>query len=171
MNKKTLWITETAVMIALLVALQWATKPLGQFVTGSCVNLVLGVSVLVGGLWCGLTVALVSPFFAFLLGIGPALVQVVPVIACGNANLAGLFGLSCRKEWKRELAMVGSAVLKCAFLWAAVPAVIASLGTVPAKQAAVMSAMFSWPQGVTALIGGVLALVILPRLKKARFNG
>lgn len=72
MNKKTLWITETAVMIALLVALQWATKPLGQFVTGSCVNLVLGVSVLVGGLWCGLTVALVSPFFAFLLGIGPA---------------------------------------------------------------------------------------------------
>lgn len=42
MNKKTLWITETAVMIALLVALQWATKPLGQFVTGSCVNLVLG---------------------------------------------------------------------------------------------------------------------------------
>ena len=28
MNKKTLWITETAVMIALLVALQWATKPL-----------------------------------------------------------------------------------------------------------------------------------------------
>ena len=46
MNKKTLWITETAVMIALLVALQWATKPLGQFVTGSCVNLVLGVSVL-----------------------------------------------------------------------------------------------------------------------------
>ena len=67
MNKKTLWITETAVMIALLVALQWATKPLGQFVTGSCVNLVLGVSVLVGGLWCGLTVALVSPFFAFLL--------------------------------------------------------------------------------------------------------
>ena len=60
MNKKTLWITETAVMIALLVALQWATKPLGQFVTGSCVNLVLGVSALVGGLWCGLTVALVK---------------------------------------------------------------------------------------------------------------
>ena len=84
MNKKTLWITETAVMIALLVALQWATKPLGQFVTGSCVNLVLGVSVLVGGLWCGLTVALVSPFFAFLLGIGPAFLPIVPMVAVGN---------------------------------------------------------------------------------------
>ncbi|MFR5385985.1 MAG: hypothetical protein ACLTGT_02910 [Oscillospiraceae bacterium] len=70
MNKKTLWITETAVMIALLVALQWATKPLGQFVTGSCVNLVLGYRRC--GWPGGLTVALVGPFFAFLLGISPA---------------------------------------------------------------------------------------------------
>ena len=92
------------------------------------------------------------------------------MIACGNALLAGLFGLSCSKGWKQEIAMVVCAVVKCAFLWAAVPAVIASLGTVPAKQAAVMSAMFSWPQGVTALIGGVLALLILPRLKKAKMN-
>ena len=30
MNKKTLWITETAVMIALLVALQWAPSPWGS---------------------------------------------------------------------------------------------------------------------------------------------
>lgn len=30
MNKKIRWITETAVMIALLVALQAITKPLGQ---------------------------------------------------------------------------------------------------------------------------------------------
>ena len=171
MSKNVRWITETAVMLALLIALQALTKPLGQLVTGSCVNAVLAISVLLAGLGSGITIAVISSVLAFLLGIGPALVQVVPVIACGNAILAGLFGLSCRKEWKRELAMVGSAVLKCAFLWAAVPAVIASLGTVPAKQAAVMSAMFSWPQGVTALIGGVLALVILPRLKKARFNG
>ena len=142
-----------------------------QLITGSLVNCVLFVFAAQTGPLAGICIGLFSSLLAFLLGIGPALVQVVPVIACGNAILAGLFGLSCRKEWKRELAMVGSAVLKCAFLWAAVPAVIASLGTVPAKQAAVMSAMFSWPQGVTALIGGVLALVILPRLKKARFNG
>ena len=170
MSKNVRWITETAVMLALLIALQALTKPLGQLVTGSCVNAVLAVSVLLAGLGSGITIALISPVLAFLLGIGPALVQVVPVVACGNALLAGLFGLSCNKGWKQEIAMVVCAVVKCAFLWAAVPAVIASLGTVPAKQAAVMSAMFSWPQGVTALIGGVLALLILPRLKKAKMN-
>ena len=99
MNKKTLWITETAVMIALLVALQWATKPLGQFVTGSCVNLVLGVSALVGGLWCGLTVALVSPFFAFLLGIGPAFLPIVPMVAVGNAYRKRTAGYWSRHSW------------------------------------------------------------------------
>ena len=87
MNKKTLWITETAVMIALLVALQWATKPLGQFVTGSCVNLVLGVSTLVGGVWCGAVVAAASPFCAFLVGVGPAKLLIVPFIAVGNVVL------------------------------------------------------------------------------------
>ena len=61
MSKKIRWITETAVMLALLVSLQAFTKPMGQLVTGSCVNAVLAVSALVGGLGCGLTVALISP--------------------------------------------------------------------------------------------------------------
>jgi hypothetical protein len=32
---------------------------------------------------------------------------------------------------------------------------------------AVMTASFSWPQLVTALIGGALALILVPVLKKA----
>ena len=60
MNKKIRWITETAVMIALLVALQAITKPLGQLVTGSCVNAILALSVLLGGMACGMNVQ--SPF-------------------------------------------------------------------------------------------------------------
>ena len=46
MKNKVLWITRTAVMMALLVTLQWATSGLGQFVTGSCVNAVLVVATL-----------------------------------------------------------------------------------------------------------------------------
>ena len=41
MSKNVRWITETAVMLALLIALQALTKPLGQLVTGSCVNAVI----------------------------------------------------------------------------------------------------------------------------------
>ena len=53
MRKKVLWITETAVMLALLVALQVVTKPMGQLVTGSCVNGVLAITVLLAGMSSG----------------------------------------------------------------------------------------------------------------------
>ena len=52
MSKQTKWITTTAVLLALLVILQAITKAGGQFLTGSCVNLVLAVAALAGGLWC-----------------------------------------------------------------------------------------------------------------------
>ena len=61
MRKKVLWITETAVMLALLVTLQALTKPMGQLVTGSCVNAVLAISVLLVGMSSGITIALISP--------------------------------------------------------------------------------------------------------------
>lgn len=77
-NRRALYITETAVMTALLIVLQAVTKPAGQYVTGTCVNGALAVSVLAVGLWSGVTVAALSPFFAFLLGIGPQLPQIVP---------------------------------------------------------------------------------------------
>ena len=84
MNKKIRFITETAIMLALLVTLQALTKGFGQFVTGSCVNAILAVSALVGGLASGLTVALISPVLAFLLGIAPQILT-VPAIMAGNA--------------------------------------------------------------------------------------
>ena len=55
--KKTVWIARTAVCLALLIAIQFLTKSLGQLVTGSCVNLVLAIAALIGGVWSGVTVA------------------------------------------------------------------------------------------------------------------
>ncbi len=171
MNKKVLWMTETAVMIAVLVALQWVTKPMGQFVTGSCVNLVLGVSVLVGGLWCGLTVAALSPFFAFLVGIGPAFLPIVPMVAVGNAVLVVVLWVLLRG--KKELcgfsyvAVVAAAAAKFATLFFLVVKVVLPTLGLAEKQVAMLSASFSWPQLVTALIGGALAVTVVPVIKKA----
>ena len=94
-----------------------------------------------------------------------------PVIACGNAVLAVVFGLLRSREWnfaRWAAAAVVAAAIKCAFLWICVPAVLGLLSGVAEKQVAALSVMFSWPQGLTALIGGALALVILPRLRKSR---
>lgn len=168
MNTKT--ITRTAILIALLVALQYATSSLGQFVTGSCVNLVLAVAALFVGLWSGIVVAVVSPFFAFLLGVGPKLIAIVPFIALGNlvyVLVLALLGKKFDKLPQNLLNVAAAAVCKFLTLFlVVVKLVLPSLG-LPEKQVAVMSAMFSWPQLVTAAIGGVLALLVVPTLKKA----
>ncbi len=168
MNTKT--ITRTAILIALLVALQYATASLGQFVTGSCVNLVLAVAALFAGLWSGVIVAVVSPFFAFLLGIGPKLIAIVPFIALGNlvyVLVLALLGKKFDKLPKNLISVAAAAVCKFLTLFlVVVKLVLPSLGLAE-KQVAMMSTMFSWPQLVTAAIGGVLALLVVPALKKA----
>lgn len=172
---KTLWITKTAVLIALLVILQGVTKPLGQFVTGSCVNTVLAVATLLLGTASGLTVALVSPVFAFLLGIAPNLVT-VPAIMVGNAVFAVLLRvLTGRQPWKQMLAVAAAASAKFAVLYALVSWVICGVaadvlltqGLLKKPMLSMLPATFSWPQLVTALIGGALAMLIVPVLKKA----
>ena len=178
MNKKIRWITETAVMLALLVALQALTQPAGQLVTGSFVNAVLAVSALVGGLGCGLTVAIISPVLAFLLGIAPNIVT-VPAIMVGNAVfvllLHFLVGKDAESIVRRIIAWVVAAVGKFAALYAIVVWLICgvlsdkllSAGVMKAPMLKALPATFSWPQLVTALIGGAVALLITPVLRKA----
>ena len=123
MSKKIRWITETAVMLALLVCLQALTKPMGQLVTGSCVNTVLAVSALVGGVSCGLVVALCSPVLAYLLGIAPQILT-VPAIMVGNAVFVVLLALLADKTGKnmvkQAIAWIAAAVAKFASLYAIV---------------------------------------------------
>ncbi len=168
MSTKT--ITRTAILIALLIALQYATSSLGQFVTGSCVNLVLAVAALFAGLWSGIIVALVSPFFAFLLGVGPKLIAIVPFIALGNlvyVLVLALLGKKLARLPKSLLAVAAAAVCKFLTLFLVVVKLVLPMLGLAEKQVAAMSTMFSWPQLVTAAIGGVLALLVVPALKKA----
>ena len=170
MNHKTRWITETAVLLALLVILQAVTKNAGQLITGSCVNAVLAVSVLAAGLSSGLTVALISPFVAFLLGIGPQLLPIVPAIALGNAVYVLMLGCLIGKKvgmWRKGLALLGSAGAKFLTLYLVVVKFLCSILPLKAPQVATFSTMFAWPQLITALIGGAAALLIVPVIRKA----
>jgi len=178
MNKKIRWITETAVMLALLVTLQAVTKGFGQIVTGSCVNALLVAAVLIGGLGCGLTVALISPILAFLLGIAPQAVT-VPAIMAGNSVYVVLMFLLAREQGnglvRRILALLVSAAAKATVLYGIVVGLICgvlapsllSTGMLKEPMLKVLPVTFSTPQLITALIGGTVALLIVPTLRKA----
>lgn len=178
MNKKIRWITETAVMLALLVCLQALTKPAGQLVTGSFVNAVLAVSVLIGGLGCGITVALISPVLAYLLGIAPQILT-VPAIMMGNSVFVILLffitGHDSKQIFRQIVAWAAAAVAKFAVLYLLVAKIICGVlsesllasGTLKAPMLNALPVTFGVPQLFTALIGGGVALVIVPMLRKA----
>ena len=177
MKKRILWITETAAMLALLVVLQAVTKPFGQLITGSCVNAVLAVTVLQCGLGSGLTVALISPVCAYLFGIAPQILT-VPVIMVGNAAFVfvlRLAGGSIKNIWKNLTALLGAALIKFALLYVLVKYGICGLfanalmeqGLLKGPMLTALPATFGAMRLVTALIGGSLALLMVPVLKKA----
>jgi Trk-type K+ transport system membrane component len=188
MNKKIRWITETAVMLALLICLQWVGSQIPepmtkQLMTGSCVNAVLAITVLVAGMSSGITVALISPVCAYLFGIAPNFVTVLPIMlgnVCFVVLLRLISGAHQKPVWRQPVALVTAAGVKFGVLYFLVVKVICDIasGALLGKKLGevvvlappmlkMLPTMFAWPQLVTALIGGGIALLITPVLRKA----
>lgn len=183
MKKNILWITETAVLLALLITLQALTKPFGQMVTGSCVNAVLAVAALLVGMRSGITIGVVSPVCAYLLGIAPNFVTVLPIMVanvCYVVVLHLIAGKTGSPIWRQPVAVVAAAGVKFATLYLLVVKLICGVasGALLGKKIGetvvlappmlkMLPAMFSWPQLFTALIGGGVAFLIVPPLRKA----
>lgn len=172
MNKKIRRITETALMLALLVTLQWLTKPAGQLVTGSCVNLILAVTTMLSGLYPALVVAFFSPVLAFLLGIAPQILT-VPAIMAGNCAFVLVLHFVGRKS--PLLGALSAAIVKFSVLYGAVAGLICGVfagallqsGMLKAPMLQALPVTFGVTQLITALIGGVLAIPITTALRKA----
>ncbi len=173
-KKGIILITRTAILTALLVTLQWLTGGFGQFVTGTAVNCILAIAALSCGIAGGLAIAAISPWVAFLLGIGPGLVQIIPCISLGNMVFVTVLWLVIRQPnapvIKKVVGISGAAVAKFVTLYLLVIKVFIPLmgASLKEKQIAVFSAMFSWPQLITAFAGAVLAIIILPLVKRGQ---
>lgn len=174
MNKikfSTIELTRTALMIALLIVVQLITKTLGQYITGSLVNFILASSSLLFGLKCSFVVALLSPFLAFMLGIGTPIIQLVPFIALGNIVYVLLI---CSWKEKMEgkvngiIAIIISSIFKFLTLYILITKVVLPLLGLPEAKVAALSVAFSWLQLFTALIGGLLAYSVIPQLSKLK---
>lgn len=189
MNGNIRKITYSAVLLALLICLQWAGSQIPepmtkQLVTGSLVNCVLAVSVLTAGPFGGISLALISPVMAFFLGIAPNFITVAPIMIGNTCYVLLLHWITGKKErpaWRKPLAVLSASVVKFGALYLLVVQVVCNLAApqllgkkigqtvvLAPPMLQVLPAMFSWPQLVTALIGGGIAMILTPRLKKIR---
>lgn len=172
MNKTVRFLTRTAVLLALTVLFQSLRSIIpmppnvSQYVVGSLVNLSLIVAAVIVGIKGGLIISVVAPLIAFFQGFQPNLIM-VPMIALGNIVLVLVIALLYRKN--KYVALGAGAILKFIALYIAVVKITVPLflANSPDGMKATLSLSFSWPQLVTAAIGGVLALIVIPLVKKA----
>jgi len=179
MNNKVRWIVFTAMMLALCVLFQFirtlvpvlSTVPifgpfnLSQLIVGALVNLTLIITTWYIGFWSGAAVSVLSTVIAFAQGQLP-FPQMIIAVSAGNLILCLIVWLF-RKPKLRLPGMVLASVVKPGLLWLLVTQIMVSFAP-NEKVAANISVMFSWPQIITALIGGILALLIYPRLAAAK---
>lgn len=172
----TKWLTRTALLLALTLLFQSLRSliplptDLSLFIVGSLVNGSLLVTTHMVGLNSGIIISIITPVVAFFQG-HLAFPVLIPIVALGNIILVFLYHILRKKsQW---IALISGALIKTVFLYFAIvhfalPVLI--VPTIPTKQAEVllkvMSFNFSWPQIITAMIGGILAFSIIPVLTK-----
>jgi ABC-type Co2+ transport system permease subunit len=86
--------------------------------------------------------------------------------------LLSLLGKKAETVWKQAFALVFAAAAKFLTLYFTVVQLLlpALASALKAPQIKTFTMMFSWPQLVTALLGGALALLVIPVLKRAMKN-
>jgi hypothetical protein len=178
-------ITRTALLLAVTLLFQELRRVLpgvgtlaGTLIIGSLVNLGLFVAAGIVGWRGSVLIALLTPVVAFLQN-HLALAVLIPFVAAGNIVLVLVFewiirriGMDKGRGW---ISVGGASVLKSLFLWGAIAQFLVRFllpaQGLPAEKTAAMTAAlslnFSWPQLVTALIGGAVALVVLPAVRRA----
>ena len=166
-NIRVRYMTRTGVLLALAIVFQMAGRFLGphnNYIVGPLINAILLVSTAATGLWGGIAISVIAPYvsaFTNKAPIAPFILSFSPFIALGNAILVLCFFLLYKKSKVAGVAV--GAILKFIFLYASV-ALFTSFFGVPDNFAKIMNALFSWPQLLTAAIGGIIALIIIKLL-------
>ena len=175
-KKRALWIAQTGIFLAILVVAQILTRPLGQFVTGSINNMLFVLSVMLIGLSAALVLCVASQLLVLVLGTVPlvqSFPQLIPVIIAGNIVLVVFWHFIALRQKERNMvreiiALAGAAVVKFLVLYIGIALLLVPLVLrLPEPQASTVAALFSWPQLVTAVIGGVVAMLLYGPLSKA----
>ncbi len=168
-------IARTGILMALLFVVQLIgtiiPAPANSFVVGPLVNACILVATVALGIWGGVAISVIAPFSSLFLnhaGMAPVLIAFAPIIAIGNILFALIFFMLYKKNNVVKVAL--SSILKFAFLWGAI-ILFLNITNTTGKVATTLSFLFSWPQLITAIAGGAVALIIIKALGKTLDKG
>ncbi len=175
-DRKSLVIARIGIMLALTLALQYISGLAGiQLLTGSVVNMMLIIAVMMTGLIGGVLIGLITPYIGFLLGLSGN-VLLTPFIGIANALYISLFAIVLKLfkgEYGDSKSIVGQGVgiifgafVKFAFLLYIVFPILLPL--VMAKVPPALETMLGITQFFTAMLGGIFGIAVGYLLKSRK---
>lgn len=176
MKLTTKQITTTAVLLAICIVSQFF-KNLSVYLTGPIINAALILTVIYAGPVCGIILSIITPITSFFITGSPimaAIPAMFPCIMIGNIILVVAVALlrgKCGKTAGLPVSIAVGAVLKALFMGILISLIILP-NMLPEKMQPMMHALqlqFSVTQLITALIGGVYAVIIYAVLRKTTF--
>jgi len=162
-------LVQTGLMLALALVFQIGFASFAQIVVGPLVNMVLFITVMMVSPVSAMLVGVLTPLIAFLLGI-MGMFPLVPVLAIGNMLLVIVFSLFYRQKnlfLNEYIGLFVSALVKFVFLALAVRIIVPLF--VP-KVPPVLVTALSFNQFLTAMVGGVFALIIVKTLNQVLYQ-
>ncbi|MFA6308190.1 MAG: ECF transporter S component [Clostridia bacterium] len=163
-------LTRAGILLALVIVVQLIgtiiPAPANSFVVGPLVNACILVATVALGIWGGVAISVIAPFSSLLFnhaGISLVLLPFTPFIAIGNILFAIVFFILYKKS--NIVAVGAGSVLKFAFLWSAI-ILFLNISNITGVVAKTFSFLFSWPQLITAVVGGAVALLVIKALGK-----
>jgi len=137
-----------------------------QAVTGPLVNAALFLGTVFLGIRGAIWIAVFPSIIAFAVGFLPfVMFPLIPFIITGNVILVLTFNRFRKNFWG---GVIVSSFLKFLFLFSSTFVIVNYIaeGVIPSQAAMMMS----WPQFVTALVGGLIAYAIISILKKTEIE-
>lgn len=134
-----------------------------QFITGPLVNAILIIATIMFGPFSAVIIGLVPSTVALGSGLLPLpLAPMVPFIMLSNVLFVAMFDYARNKGFGFAVVLAG--FVKFVFLYAIVNFLMNTLLQAPLVSK--LSLMMGWTQFVTALAGGVIAFIVLKKIKK-----
>ena len=176
MHRRTLFISRLAIILSLTIVIQLAGFP--QPVTGPLINAMLFITATLFGNLAGIILSCLTPTAALIRGqLPPVLAPMVPFIAVGNIVLVLTYNFVVRQKFFKKIHLqsinkyVGisfAAFFKFFFLYLSVKIILPVILNIPLPSK--IAVLMTTPQFITAVIGGIIALVMVKILLKVGFT-
>lgn len=172
-NSNTKNIVRTALMLATVIVFQFIGRnvpQINQFLVGPIVNTVLLITAFICGTKWGLITGLLTPVMALLVGqLAAPLAPFIPFIAIGNMIYVLIFGVLKTDKIKRIIGIIAGSLAKFIFLYFSAVKLTGLFNlNIPPKVLSNLAVAMGIPQLITALAGGIFALVIIEILVRRK---